>query len=161
VPYCTWVFEWCLPAILAEDELVLPVVRDTCYDSATRRAGTRSLESIAPAKNTLRSCNNHVTISFSCGVLEVLQHHLRPLSSCKAAKGGYFHGGNTGFSTEGVHSRLVCRKLPFGKVIICRCEGENNSDTLGACREGDKDSREKGTTAECESRVMAGLKVKV
>jgi hypothetical protein len=30
-----------------------------------------------------RSCNDHVTISFSCGVLEVLQHHLRPLSLVK------------------------------------------------------------------------------
>jgi hypothetical protein len=96
------------------------------------RAGTRSLESIAPAKNTLRSCNNHVTISFSCGGLEVLQYHLRPLCSCKAAKDGHFHGGNTAFQRNGVHPRLVCRKLPFGKVIICRCEGENNSDTLGA-----------------------------
>jgi len=47
------------------------------------------------------SCNNHVTISLSCGVLEVLQHHLRPLSSCKAMKDGYFHGGNTGSNPVG------------------------------------------------------------
>jgi hypothetical protein len=47
------------------------------------------------------SCNNHVTISFSCGVLEVLQHHLRPLSFCKAGKDGDFHGGNTGFQRKG------------------------------------------------------------
>ena len=36
-----------------------------------------------PAKESFRSCNNHLTISFSCGVLEVLQHHLRPLSLVK------------------------------------------------------------------------------
>ena len=65
------------------------------------------------------------------------------------------------FSTEWVHPRLVCRKLRFGKVIICRCEGENNSDTLGASREGQGTLEIKGTAAECESRVMAGLKVKV
>ena len=49
----------------------------------------------------MRSCNDHVTISFSCGVLEVLQHHLRPLSCCKAVKGEPFHGGNTGSNPVG------------------------------------------------------------
>ena len=52
-------------------------------------------------RSRTRSCNNHVTISFTCGVLEVLQHHLRPLSYCKAVKGDVFHGGNTGSNPVG------------------------------------------------------------
>ena len=43
----------------------------------------------------------HVTISSSYEVLEVLQHHLRPLSYCKAVKGEAFHGGNTGSNPVG------------------------------------------------------------
>jgi len=38
------------------------------------------------------SCNNHVTIRFSCGALEVLTAPPAPLSSCKAGKGGTFDG---------------------------------------------------------------------
>ena len=44
--------------------------------------------------------------------------------------------------------------------MICRCEGENNSDTLGASWE-QQGVVIKGTATECESRVMAGLKVEV
>ena len=52
-------------------------------------------------ESNMRSCNVHVTISFFCGALEVLQYHLRPLSCCKAVQGEAFHGGNTGSNPVG------------------------------------------------------------
>ena len=45
------------------------------------------------APDSDESICGHVTISFFCGALEVLQHHLRPLTSCKAVKGEASHGG--------------------------------------------------------------------
>ena len=56
---------------------------------------------LAPIFACIFSCNDHVTLSCSCWVLEVLQHHLRPLNCCKAMKGGAFHGGNTGSNPVG------------------------------------------------------------
>ena len=65
-------------------------------------------------RRAFRSCNVHVTISCSFGVLEVLQHHLRPLSCCKAVKGGAFHGGNTGSNPVGA---------PTKSPMFLRCDG--------------------------------------
>ena len=61
----------------------------------------RQLSLFAPISACIFSCNDHVTEDISCGFLEVLQHHLRPLSCCKAMKGGAFHGGNTGSNPVG------------------------------------------------------------
>lgn len=41
--------------------------------------------------------------------------------------------------------------------MICRCEGEKNSDTLGASWEETRTVVIKGTAAECESRVIGRI----